>query len=285
VNEALHHRPVVFITGTSSGFGLQASVALAKAGYHVVASMRNLERRYALDEASRAAGVEDHITCMQLDVTDSNRVESTIKEVINRFDRIDVLINNAGYAAGGFVEEIPLEEWRRQFETNFFGVVSVSKAVIPYMRERQKGKIINVSSISGSIGFPILAPYAASKFAVEGFSESLRLELLPFGIDVVLVKPGSFKTEIWSKGANSFQMKEDSPYFEKFQGMIGYIQSVGDIAADPEEVIQTLVKVCDLKKPNLRYPVGKGVRRGIFLKQIVPWSWIESMMERRYKKI
>jgi NAD(P)-dependent dehydrogenase (short-subunit alcohol dehydrogenase family) len=285
VNEALHHRPVVFITGTSSGFGLQASVALAKAGYHVVASMRDLERRNALDEAIRVAGVEDHITCMQLDVTDSNRVESTIKEVINRFGRVDVLINNAGYAAGGFAEEIPLEDWREQFETNFFGVVSMTQAVIPYMRERQKGKIINVSSISGSIGFPLLAPYAASKFAVEGFSESLRLELLPFGIDVVLVKPGSYNTEIWSKGVNSFRMKETSPYFEKFQGIIRYIQSIGNIAANPEEVIQTLVKVCKLRKPKLRYPVGKGVRRGIFLKQIVPWSWIESLMKRRYKKL
>jgi NAD(P)-dependent dehydrogenase (short-subunit alcohol dehydrogenase family) len=282
VKKALHHQPVVFISGTSSGFGLQATVALAKTGYHVVASMRNLESRHTLDEAVRVAGVEDHITCMQLDVTDSIGVESTIKTVIERFGRIDILINNAGHAVGGFVEEIPLEEWRRQFETNFFGVVSMTKAVIPYMRKRRKGRIINVSSISGMMGFPILAPYVASKFAVEGFSESLRLELLPFDIDVVLIEPGSFKTNIWSKGVSKFKLDKNSPYFQKLEGMISYIQNAGDTAADPEEVIQALVKICELKSPKLRYPVGTGVRKTIFLKHLLPWTWIEKSMKKRY---
>jgi NAD(P)-dependent dehydrogenase (short-subunit alcohol dehydrogenase family) len=282
MKKGLHHQPIVLITGTSSGFGLQASIALAKTGYHVVATMRNLESRNKLDDAVRLAGVEDHITFMQLDVTDSIEVESTIKAVIEQYGRIDILINNAGYAVGGFIEDIPLEEWRRQFETNLFGVVAMTKAVIPYMRKRGKGRIINISSISGMMGFPILAPYVASKFAVEGFSESLRLELLPVGIDVVLIEPGSYKTDIWSKGVGKFKLDTNSPYFQKLGGIINYIQTAGDTAADPEQVTHTLVKVCELKKTKLRYPVASGVKLTIFLKHLLPWTWIERSMKRRY---
>lgn len=204
---------VVLITGTSSGFGLLASAALARKGCHVIATMRNLDKKDRLLEATE--NVKDRITVMKLDITNHDEIEQVVESVMGKYGTIDVLVNNAGYAQGGFVEEIEMEKWREQLETNFFGTLAMTKAEVPHMRERGQGTIINVSSISGRMAMPGLAPYSASKFALEGFSESLRFELLPLGIHVVLVEPGSYKTPICRKAERPWPSMKRPPIMRK----------------------------------------------------------------------
>lgn len=273
-------KPVAFITGTSSGFGLLASIALAKAGYRVVASMRNLEKKKALQDAIQLEKIED-IEIMQLDVTNHDEITSTIHQVIERLGRIDVLVNNAGYAEGGFVEDLSIEDFRRQFETNFFGLIAVTKAVLPYMRRQRRGKIINISSISGKVGFPALSPYVSSKHAVEGFSECLRLELLPYGVYVSLIEPGSYKTEIWGKGLSKASQLEHSPYQKEMAKIMDEVKNIADTAGEPQEVADLIVRVANAKQPKLRYPVGKGIKGAIFLKHLLPWEWMEKKILQR----
>jgi NAD(P)-dependent dehydrogenase (short-subunit alcohol dehydrogenase family) len=282
VNQIFDKPPVAFVTGASSGFGLLTSVALAGEGYRVLASMRDLDNRERLESAAKKAGVTDRIEIVQLDVTDFSAAETVIQDVIDRYGRIDLLVNNAGYAAGGFTEELAIEEWQRQFETNFFGLVAVTKAVLPVMRELRNGKIVNISSISGRIGFPSMGPYVASKFAVEGFSESLRLEMLPYGVHVVLIEPGSYKTDIWSKGLGAATINPNSPYVIEMKAILKYVNQVADTAPAPDEVIQQIVQVAKSPYPKLRYPVGKGVKLGMVLKNVLPWKWWERMMTKRF---
>ncbi|MFC4767345.1 oxidoreductase [Effusibacillus consociatus] len=274
--------PIAFLTGTSSGFGLLTSVALAKEGYQVIASMRNLEKRSGLEEAAHQAGVADRIEIVELDVTDFSAIDRVMEDMLARYGRIDLLINNAGYAQGGFIEEVSMEDWRCQFETNFFGVVAVTKAVLPSMRERGSGTIVNISSISGQIGMPVIGPYAASKFALEGFSESLRLEVLPFGVRVILVEPGSYKTEIWSKGFESVSMDPDSPYSDYKKRMLKKVNRIVERAGDPNEVVKTILHAVRSPYPELRYPVGKAVKTQIRLKQLIPWKWIEKKVASQF---
>ncbi|MGG3736922.1 oxidoreductase [Aeribacillus pallidus] len=281
MNQTIDKQPVAFVTGASSGFGLLTCVALAGEGYRVLASMRNLDNKGRLEAVAKEAGVTNQMEIVQLDVTDFSAVETVIQDVMDRYGRIDLLVNNAGYATGGFTEELAVEEWRRQFETNFFGLVAVTKAVLPSMRERRSGKIVNISSISGRIGFPSMGPYAASKFAVEGFSESLRLEMLPYGVHVVLIEPGSYKTDIWSKGLGAVTINPNSPYVKKVKSIWKYVNHVADTAPPPDEVIQQIVQVAKSPSPKLRYPVGKGVKLGIILKNVLPWNWWERMITKR----
>ncbi|HET7579866.1 MAG TPA: SDR family oxidoreductase [Bacillales bacterium] len=274
-------RKVALITGASSGFGLLTSVALAEAGYTVAGSMRDLSKKDRLMKVAAEKGVEDRIKCVQLDVTKEDEIQSAVAEVMNRFGVIDVLVNNAGYASGGFVEEVTMEEWRQQMETNFFGLIAVAKAVIPYMRERGKGTIVNMSSISGRMALPGLGPYSASKFAVEGFSESLRLEMQPYGVNVVLVEPGSFKTDIWSKGIDAIPVDEHSPYKNKMDKMLKMVRGVAKNADDPEKVARLVVKIAEAGRPSFRYPIGKGVRSSIKLREFLPRKWIEGAITRK----
>ncbi len=275
---------MALVTGASSGFGLLVSVALARGGYRVVASMRNMENKETLETAAREAGVWEQIEVVPLDVTNFAAAESVVHDVINHYGQIDVLVNNAGFAVGGFVEELSLEEWERQFATNFFGLVAVTKAVLPVMRKQRSGKIINISSISGRIGFPSMGPYVASKFAVEGFSESLRLEMLPYGVYVVLIEPGSYKTNIWSKGLQGVSIRSNSPYAKEMKTILQYVKRVAKTAPPPDEVIEHIVKVAQSPTPSLRYPVGRGVKLMLRLKNWLPWKRWERIVMKQFHK-
>ncbi len=184
---------VAVITGTSSGFGLLAAIELARRGLRVFASMRDLGKSATLDAAAREAGVG--LEKIALDVTSESSIAAAVREVHDRAGRLDVLVNNAGFGMGGAFEDLSMAELREQFETNFFGTCAVTKAVLPGMRERKSGRVVNVSSISGLVGAPGTSAYCASKFALEGWSESLRHELRPFGVRIVLVEPGTYRTE------------------------------------------------------------------------------------------
>jgi NAD(P)-dependent dehydrogenase (short-subunit alcohol dehydrogenase family) len=264
---------IALITGSSSGFGLLASIELAKAGFRVVATMRDLGRREPLVQSATAAGVTDKIDVRALDVTQFDTIPSFVDTLIRDYGRLDVLVNNAGFAVAGFAEDIRLEELRFQFETNFFGAVAVTKAVLPVMRKQRSGHIIQLSSIGGLIGSVTVSSYSASKHALEGWSESLRLEVNSLGIKVVLVEPGAFKTDIWTRGAvmGKEATKDTSPNFQRSLRMRSAIEKLPK--ADPMEVARAIAKIAQDPNPKLRYLVGRDAKTQLALKRILPWKW------------
>ncbi|MBS4176777.1 oxidoreductase [Lederbergia citrea] len=271
------------ITGASSGFGLLTTLELAKRGFSVIATMRNLESKRTIIELCKQHGVETNLTYMQLDVTCAESINSFSAQ-LTAFSSVDILINNAGYALGGFCEEVSIQEYKEQFETNFFGAISVTQAVLPYMRKQKHGKIINMSSISGKIGFPGLSPYVSSKYAFEGWTECLRLEVKPYGIDVALVEPGSFQTNIWSKGKKIAEKSQinTSPYFSYLQAIENELGRGKGKYGNPQIVALLIAELCSEKEfRRLRYPIGKGVKLAFFLKTILPWIAWEKLFYKR----
>lgn len=274
------HRPVALITGSSSGFGLLTAVRLAGIGYQVAATMRNTARAGELIALAREKGVADRVHLFPLDVTDSESIQQAAAEVLGRFGQIDVLVNNAGFALGGYVEELTLTDWREQMETNFFGLVAMTREVLPHMRRRGSGSIINVSSVSGLVGFPGYGPYAASKFAVEGYSESLRHEMAPYGVKVVIVEPGAFRTAIWNKGLGRIRMAQDSPYRDRLNAVLSYSRQAAKTAPDPQQVADLIARIVSKRSPRLRYAVGQGAGLMCWAKAILPWKWLELIIAR-----
>ncbi|AJH64887.1 short chain dehydrogenase family protein [Bacillus cereus] len=280
------NKKVAIITGASSGFGLLTTLELAKKDYLIIATMRNLEKQANLISQATQLNLKQNITVQQLDVTDQNSIHN-FQLYIKEINRVDLLINNAGYANGGFVEEIPVEEYRKQFETNLFGAISITQLVLPYMREQKSGKIINISSISGQVGFPGLSPYVSSKYALEGWSESLRLEVKSFGIDVALIEPGSYNTNIWEVGKQlaENQSETTSPYKEYMDKIQKHINSGSDTFGNPIDVAKKIVDIAEAKRTTLRYPIGKGVKFMILARKILPWRLWEYLVLRSFKKM
>ncbi|WP_218973340.1 SDR family oxidoreductase [Mesobacillus jeotgali] len=270
------------LTGSSSGFGELIAIELARSGFKVIATMRNLNKKEHLLKLAAAENVIDKITVFPLDVTMQESVEK-FKGFVQSLVSVDVLVNNAGYAQGGFSEELTVDEYRSQFETNFFGVIAVTQAVLPVMRRQGSGKIINMSSISGRFGFPGLSPYVSSKHALEGYSESLRLELKPFGIDVILIEPGSYKTNIWQSIEN-VSLPNGSPYVLLMDSIMKILTAGQDSYGDPLDVARLAAKISSSEStPNLRYPIGRGVKTMIQIKNYLPWKTIERIVLKKLK--
>jgi len=244
----------------------------------VVATMRDPGRRGALDQAAATAGVAGLIDVRALDVTGFDAIPGVVDQVVRDYGRLDVLINNAGFAVAGFAEDIRLEELRQQFETNFFGAVAMTKAVLPAMRRQRSGHIIQVSSISGLHGAVSVSSYSASKHALEGWSESLRMEVNPLGIKIVLVEPGSFQTDIWTRGAvmGRDATKDTSPNFQRSLRMRETIKRIRK--ADPIAVARLIVSIALDPNPKLRYLVGRDARIQLAMKRILPWKWHEKVI-------
>jgi NAD(P)-dependent dehydrogenase (short-subunit alcohol dehydrogenase family) len=269
---------IALVTGASSGFGLLTSIELAKAGFRVVATMRDLARRERLDQAISASGVAEKVDVRPLDVTKFDTIPAFVDDVVRDYGQLDVLVNNAGFAVAGFAEDIKLGELRMQFETNFFGAVAMTKAALPTMRRQHSGHIIQVSSIAGLHGSVTVSSYAASKHALEGWSESLRLELNSLGIKVVLVEPGAFQTDIWTRGAVMGEQatKETSPNIQRSLRMRSAIEKIPK--ADPIVVAQLIVAIALNPNPKLRYLVGRDAKLQLALKRILPWKWHEKVV-------
>ena len=269
---------IALVTGASSGFGLLTSVELAKAGFRVVATMRDLARRERLDQAVAAAGVGVRVDVRALDVTRFDTLPGFVDAVVRDYGRLDVLVNNAGFAVAGFAEDIKLDELRLQFETNFFGAVAMTKAALPTMRRQHSGHIIQVSSIAGLHGSVTVSSYSASKHALEGWSESLRMELNALGIKVVLVEPGAFQTDIWTRGAVMGEQatKETSPNIQRSLRMRSAIEKIPK--ADPIVVARLIVSIAQNPNPKLRYLVGRDAKMQLALKRILPWKWHEKLV-------
>jgi NAD(P)-dependent dehydrogenase (short-subunit alcohol dehydrogenase family) len=270
---------LVLITGTSSGIGLCAAVECAAAGHRVVATMRDPARRGRLEEAAKARSVNVHVE--QLDVTHPS-VSEKIRELVLKFGPFYALVNNAGVAAGGAFEEQSEADIRAQFETNVFGVMAVTRALLPSMRAAGRGRIINVSSLSGRVAFPLLSTYAATKHALEGFSEALRWELEGFGIDVCVVEPGSFKTPILFDGAGRASRPPggaaggaapralSGPYALLNETMERLAVDEAAKAPSPEVVGAAIARLVVEPSPRFRSLIGIDARTLVTLRRMVP---------------
>ena len=243
-------------TGSSTGNGFETSLLLAKNKFYTYATMRNLDKSTRTKEIAKKDSLP--LEVLQLDVTDDKSVADAIDMISNRHRRIDVLVNNAGYDMHGAVEDLSIDEIKTQFETNFFGAVRLMKAVLPLMRKQRSGIIVNVSSIGGRIGVPLNSAYTSSKFALEGFSESMKYELEGFGIRVILIEPGAVKTNFlenikWAQEA----MKLDSPYAELSKKVSeGVRESFKQASSSPLQVAEAILNAVKSENPNTRYLVG-----------------------------
>ncbi|WCE28376.1 oxidoreductase [Vibrio sp. SCSIO 43137] len=249
-------KKTVLITGASSGIGKATAKTLHQQGYQVIAAARRVDRI----EELKQLGIAVH----PLDVTDEQSVSSCIDWIEDQYKGVDILINAAGYGHFGAVEDTPIETGIAQYEVNVFGLMRVTKAVIPSMRDKGHGKIINISSIGGKITSPFGGWYQSTKFAVEGMSDVLRMELKPFGIDVIVVEPGAILTEWQDIASNALSdLSGSGPYKEYVPYAIKAMENSYKTASQPEEIATGIAKAIQADKPKTRYAIGH--RAGTFL--------------------
>jgi len=272
----------VLITGASSGIGEETVKALLAVGYNVYAGARRVDRMKGL------SGAGAHL--LTLDVTDDASMTTAVQTILREAGRIDVLINNAGYGSYGALEDVPPEEARRQFDVNLFGLARLTQLVLPTMRARRSGRIINISSIGGKFGEAFGCWYHATKFAVEGLSDSLRMELHPFGIDVVVIQPGATHSE-WGRIAHDGLIKYsgDGPYRESATAHANVMELAhkGSIPAQPSVVAKTIVQAVRSRKPKTRYATGGLARTMLFMRRVLSDRAFDAtfrMMERHMAK-
>lgn len=276
---------IAVVTGSSSGIGLLTAIEFAQNGYFVVATMRDLARSGRLEEAAQKAGVRDRLDLRRLDVTEFDSIPGVIDAIVRDHDRIAVLVNNAGFSVAGFSEDLALGDYRHQFETNFFAVIAMSKAVLPVMRRQKSGHIIQVASVAGRVGTPLLSAYCSSKHALEGFSESLRIETHALGIRVVLVEPGAFDTDIWTRNVTvaAGALDSNSPNKERSQRFTEFVKQNSKNRRDAREVAQLILRIANNPNPKLRYLIGGDAKMQVWLKRLMPWRRYERMVAKFVK--
>jgi short-subunit dehydrogenase len=255
--EGEEQRKVAIVTGSSSGIGYATSLLLARNRFHTYATMRNIEKSADIQEIANKERLP--LQVIQLDVNDDTSIRNSIKMVERENERIDVLVNNAGYGLVGAFEDLSVEEIKSQFETNFFSVIRLTQQVLPIMRKQKSGTIVNVSSGAGRIGFPGMSAYVSSKFALEGLSESMSYELEPFGIKVVIIEPGVIRTNFKKNSVISKKSLDNSsisPYSSMIQKIDSSISSIVEHATPPEEVAKAILHAITSNNPKLRYLVG-----------------------------
>ena len=279
---------IILITGCSSGFGMVSAARLSALGNTVYASMRNLEKDNDLKLELKRRNTNCHI--IPLDVCDDASIQDTINTITKQEGKLDILINNAGYGIGGFFEDLSEKEVRDQFETNFFGVQKVTRIVLPLMRKTAKEskelfstKIINISSAQGRSALPGLGAYGASKFALEGFSEGLYFELQPFGVEVVLLEPGTYSTKALDENSKeaSAGLKSESPYLEYTKNLKSLHRKILETqrgVGDPENVAIIIEKIIKRKRNKLRYLAGTQAKFRVGLRSILPFSWFSKII-------
>lgn len=257
---------IALITGSSSGIGFETSLLLARNGIYTYATMRNLSKSKEILDITK----KEHLPLrvLPLDVTNEESTRQAIDMVMYEQNRIDILVNNAGYSLVGALEQLSMDEIREEFETNFFGIIKLIRKVLPIMRKQRSGRIINVSSLAGRIGLPLVSAYVSSKFALEGLSESLKYEVQDFGIYVILIEPGVIKTNfiknlkigkqvITSENGNVNTSSADLPYAEITQRRISAFKPRFEKGSSPKEVADTILVAVTSNKPKFRYIVGQ----------------------------
>ena len=270
---------VILVTGCRSGFGLSIAVAAARRGHTVYAGLRDLSTDGALREATTGLPVIP----IQLDITDPTQRADAVARILREQGRIDALVNNAGIAVGGFLEMVDEDELRRVFETNVFATWALTRAVLPAMRAQKRGVIVQISSMSGRMALPGLGVYAASKHALEGLSEAWRHELRRFGVRVVLVEPGAYKTDIWTRNRTLTRRADDadSPYAHLVHRMDDRFRQLSERdAGDPMEVGEKVVDLCEADWSDLRFPMGKWARTRQLMLTLAPFPLLERALAR-----
>jgi NAD(P)-dependent dehydrogenase (short-subunit alcohol dehydrogenase family) len=252
------NKKVALVTGSSRGIGFVTSITLARNDFLTYASMRNLDKEKEIRLVVDKENIP--LKTLQLDVTDSTSVNNAIKSIMDETGRIDVLVNNAGYGLVGAFEELSIEEIKQQFETNFFGVIRVTQAVLPIMREQKSGIIVNISSGAGRFGYPNGSAYVSTKFAIEGLSESMAYEIEPLGVRVVLVEPGFVRTNFSNVVAKRSQ-SPSSQYSKMTEKMAESFDQMKLNSSPPELVANVVLEAVTSKNPDLRYLAGKDVEQ------------------------
>jgi NAD(P)-dependent dehydrogenase (short-subunit alcohol dehydrogenase family) len=261
---------VVLVTGASSGIGRACAELLAARGYRVYG-------------ASRHPAVGRLVEPISMDVRDDASVRDAVAGVIAREGRIDIVVNNAGIAIAGAVEDTSIEEARQQFDVNFFGVLRVCRAVLPVMREHRAGYIVNIGSIGGLIAIPYQGLYSAAKFALEGFSESLRLEVRRLGVRVVLVEPGDHRTGLTGNRRRTAESQSNPAYRDRFHRAVERTAADEQNGPEPEAVARLVLRIVGNPRPRLRYTAGPIPQRAaIWLKRLMPYSLVEKVLDFYY---
>jgi NAD(P)-dependent dehydrogenase (short-subunit alcohol dehydrogenase family) len=266
---------VALVTGASSGIGEATAKQLREAGYTVYAAARRVERMRHLTKSG--------IRPLAMDVTDEEPMRAGIDRILAEEGRIDVLVNNAGYGSYGAIEDVPMEEARRQFEVNVFGAARLTQLVLPHMRQQHSGTIVNITSMGGKISTPLGAWYHATKFALEAISDCLRMEVKPFGIDVVVIEPGGIKTEWPAIAADNVRAVSSSgPYAPQGNAVAQSLTS--ELAArrssPPELIAKTITRAVTSRRPKTRYAVGFGAKPLIFLHGALPDRTFDALIRR-----
>jgi short-subunit dehydrogenase len=264
---------IILITGISSGFGKQTAQLLAKQGHSVYGTVR------------KECEASDHVNVLKMDLTDKESVTNAVKTVIEKEGRIDVLINNAGMHTGGPIETSPAEYIKLQMDTNFIGTVHLTREVLPIMRKQGGGMIINFSSIGGLMGLPFQAYYSASKFAIDGFSEALRMEVRKFNIKVVVINPGDFHTSNSANRRNFLAPTgPEDPYNKQFEKTLSIIEKDEANGWDPVILAKKLVKIVECKNPRHRYIIASLEQKfAVFLKHLLPGKLFMKILSDHYK--
>ena len=242
------------VTGCSSGIGLETALALARDGFYTFATMRDLTKTEKIEEAIKKENL--NVEILELDVDNEESASTAIEAILGKKQRIDVLVNNAGYGMWGTVEDLSVDEFKEQFETNFFSIIRLIHKIAPIMRKQGSGDIVNISSVAGRIGFPVSPAYISSKFALEGLSESLRFELMPFGVNVIIIEPGVIKTNFFNSMKMAEKSNKNSEYNEITEKVISGVKMMAEMGTHPNEVANTVVKALKEEKPLPRYVVG-----------------------------
>jgi NAD(P)-dependent dehydrogenase (short-subunit alcohol dehydrogenase family) len=273
---------VAVVTGSSSGIGYETSLALAREGFLTYATMRSLEKGSGIKSVSDKENLP--LKLMQLDVTDDASVSKAVQSIVSDSGRIDVIVNNAGYGLVGAFEDLSLDEIKQQYETNFFGVVRVTQAVLPIMRKQKSGKIINMSSGAGRFGYPGGSAYVSTKFAMEGLSESLSYELDPFGIKVILVEPGVIRTN-FGNGMVVAKKSQDpaSAYVSMSRKMNEVLGQLMQNGSPPTLVANLVLQAAKSDNPSLRYLAGKDVEQWVDQKKKMSDKEFFNMMNQLFK--
>lgn len=275
-------RRVVLITGASSGIGKACAEHLQSVGYQVYGASRSALE--AIEPPNPGAPAAIHP--IRMDVTSDESVEHAVKLILAREERIDAVINAAGYGLAGALEDTQIDEARDQMETNFFGVLRVCHAVLPIMRKQGTGYVINISSVGGLMGIPFQGLYSASKFAVEGLSETLSIEVQPYGIKVVLIEPGDFHTGFTANRRRTRATLANTIYAERSATAIAVMESDEQKGHPPEQIALLLEKILTTPAPRLRYTIGPPIEMlAVWLKKVLPARWYEWGLMKYYRLV
>jgi len=275
----------VLITGGTDGLGKAAALLLARSGYLVFAAGRAADKREEISQIAHQERLPLHP--LEIDVTDNASAQIGVELVLEKGAGIDVLINNAGVGYMAALEEIRLEDFRRQFDVNLFGVLRVTQAVLPHMRQHRRGRILMMSSVAGLLSPPTYGAYSASKHALEGLTDALRLEMYPFGVHVILIEPGyivtNFQQTAHDLAHKYFDRAQSSPYSQIYAGAVAGSERGRQVSkTTPEDCARVILRAIEAPRPKIRYPVTSMAKWASFGKRILPDSVLDAILRKRF---